>query len=64
MNSSSPAFMLVVVGGQALAYFLPTIIGIARRVECIALVIILNTLPVAWAAAMIFACFLPTRDGW
>jgi hypothetical protein len=64
MSSNSPAFMLLIIGGLALVYFLPSIVGIARRVECLALVIILNTLPVAWPAAMILACFMPTRDGW
>lgn len=62
--SSSPEFVIGVLGGLALVYFLPVIIGIARRVECLGLVIILNVLPVAWPAAMILACFMPPRDGW
>jgi hypothetical protein len=64
VNSSSPAFMLLVIGGLMLGYILPSIIAIVRRVECLALVIIQNTLPVAWPAAMILACFMPAKDGW
>jgi hypothetical protein len=64
MSSNSPVFMLLILDGLALGYFLPSIIAIARRAECLALVIILNMLPVAWPAAMILACFMPTRDGW
>jgi hypothetical protein len=64
MKSDSWGFIMLVIGGLALVYFLPTIIGIIRKVECLALVIILNTLPVAWPAAMILACFMPSKDGW
>jgi hypothetical protein len=63
MKSDSWGFIMLVTGGLALD-FLPTIIGIIRKVECLALVIILNMLPVAWPAAMILACFMPPRDGW
>jgi hypothetical protein len=63
MKSDSWGFIMLVIGGLALD-FLPTIIGIIRKVECLALVIILNMLPVAWPAAMILACFMPPRDGW
>lgn len=64
MKSDSWGFIMLVMGGLALVYFLPIIIGIIRKVECLALVIILNMLPVGWPAAMILACFMPPRDGW
>jgi hypothetical protein len=64
MKSDSWGFIMLVIGGLALVYFLPIIIGTIRKVECHALVIILNTLPVAWPAAMILACFMPAKDGW
>lgn len=62
MNSDSWPFIMLVFGGLALAYCLPTIIGVIRRVESLALVIILNTLPIAWPAAMILACLMPAKD--
>ena len=51
-------FWLAIIGVLAGAYILPTVIGIARNVECFALVICLNTIPVGWPGALILACWL------
>ena len=39
-------FWLAVIDGLAAVYILPTVIGIARQVEGLGLVICLNTIPV------------------
>jgi hypothetical protein len=46
-----------------LIYFLPTMIGIIRKVESLGLLIFLNVLPtgVGWLAAMVTAFMLPRR---
>ena len=43
-------------------YILPTVIGIARQVEGLGLVICLNTIPVGWPAALILACLMPRKE--
>jgi hypothetical protein len=47
-----------------LIYFLPTMIGIIRKVESLGLLIFLNVLPtgVGWLAAMVMAFMLPRRE--
>ncbi len=47
-----------------LIYFLPTMIGIIRKVESLGLLIFLNVLPtgVGWFAAMVMAFILPRRE--
>ena len=47
-----------------LIYFLPTMIGITRKVESLGLLIFLNVLPtgVGWFAAMVMAFMLPRRE--
>ena len=47
-----------------LIYFLPTMIGIIRKVESLGLLIFLNVLPtgVGWFAAMVMAFMLPRRE--
>jgi hypothetical protein len=46
----------------AAVYVTPTIVGVARHVESIAAVVILNCFPVAWPAALILACLLPRKE--
>ena len=55
-------FWLAIIGGLAGIYILPTVIGIARRVECLGLVICLNVFPVGWPAALILACMMPRKQ--
>ena len=55
-------FWLAVIDGLAAVYILPTVIGIARQVEGLGLVICLNTIPVGWLAALILACLMPRRE--
>lgn len=46
----------------AVLYALPVIIAVLRRVEGVAMVVILNVVPVAWPAALAAACLMPRRD--
>ena len=54
-------FWLAIIGGLAGVYILPTVIGIARQVEGLGLVICLNAIPVGWPAALILACLMPPK---
>ena len=54
-------FWLAIIDGLAAVYILPTVIGIARQVEDLGLVICLNTIPVGWPAALILACMMPRK---
>ena len=47
-----------------LIYFLPTMIGIIRKVESLGLLIFLNVLPtgIGWFAAIMMALMLPRRE--
>jgi hypothetical protein len=53
---------LAIIDGLAAVYILPTVIGIARQVECLGLVICLNAFPVGWPAALILACMMPRKQ--
>jgi hypothetical protein len=55
-------FWLVLTGGLAAVYVLPTVVAIARQVEGIGWVIVLNTIPVGWPAALLAACLLPRKQ--
>jgi hypothetical protein len=55
-------FWIGLIAGLAVLYALPTIIALLRRAEGIAMVIILNVVPVAWPAALVTACLMPRRD--
>lgn len=55
-------FWTGLIGILALLYILPTLIAVLRRAGGVATVVILNTIPVAWPAALIAACMLPRRD--
>jgi hypothetical protein len=52
------------IAGLVLIYFLPTMIGIIRKVESLGLLIFLNVLPtgVGWFAATVMAFMLPCRE--
>jgi hypothetical protein len=43
-------------------HVLPTVIAVFRRVENIAVVMVLTCLPIAWPAALVVACITPGRD--
>jgi hypothetical protein len=60
----SGAFWIGLIAGLVLLYFLPTMIGITRKVESLGLLIFLNVLPtgVGWFAAMAMAFILPRRE--
>ena len=55
-------FWLAILGVLAGVYILPTVIGIAREVECLGLVICLNVIPAGWPAALILACLMPRKQ--
>ena len=44
--ADSSLFWLAIIGVLAAVYVLPTVIGVARQVECLSLVICLNAIPV------------------
>jgi hypothetical protein len=60
----SGIFWVGLITGLVLIYFLPTMIGIIRKVESLGLLIFLNVLPtgVGWFAAMVMAFMLPRRE--
>lgn len=62
--AQSPVFWVGLITGLALLYILPTLIGIARKVENLGLVIFINILPtgVGWIAALVMAFMLPRRE--
>jgi hypothetical protein len=55
-------FWLAIIDGLAGVHILPSVIGIARQVEDLGLVVCLNTLPVGWPAALILACLMPRKE--
>jgi hypothetical protein len=55
-------FWIGLIGALGVLYALPTIIGLVRRVGDMAMVVVLNVVPVAWPAALVAACLLPRRD--
>jgi hypothetical protein len=52
------------IAGLILLHFLPTMIGIVRRVESLGLLLFLNMLPtgVGWIGAMVMAFMSPRRE--
>jgi hypothetical protein len=54
-------FWLAIIDVLISVYILPTVIGIARQVEGLGLVICLNTIPVGWPAALLLACLMPRK---
>jgi hypothetical protein len=62
--AQSPVFWVGLITGLALLYVLPTLIGIARKVEDLGLLIFINLLPtgVGWIAALVMAFMLPRRE--
>jgi hypothetical protein len=62
MVANSWFFWLAIIGFIVGVYTLPTIIAIARQVEGIGWVICLNTIPVGWPAALLWACLMPRKE--
>jgi hypothetical protein len=44
-------------------YVVPTFIGVLRHGASLALVVILNLVPIAWSAALVVACMMPRKEG-
>ncbi|MGD0609437.1 MAG: hypothetical protein ABSA53_38415 [Streptosporangiaceae bacterium] len=57
------AFWIGLTGALAVLYVLPTLIGVLRHVEILALVVILNLFPIVWPAALVAACMMPCKEG-
>ena len=55
-------FWLAIIGVLAGVCILRTVIGIARQVEGLGLVICLNVFPAGWPAALILVCLMPRRE--
>jgi hypothetical protein len=55
-------FWLAIIDVLISVYILPSVIGIARQVEGLGLVICLNMIPVGWPAALILACMMPRKE--
>ncbi|HXL88605.1 MAG TPA: hypothetical protein VN969_06395 [Streptosporangiaceae bacterium] len=60
--ANSPWFWGRLIVVLAAVCVTPTIVAVARHVESIAAVVILNCFPVAWPAALILACLLPRKE--
>jgi hypothetical protein len=55
-------FWALVIGGLAVLYFLPTIIGAKRNIEHLAIIVMLNMFPLAWPGALAGAFMLPRKQ--
>ena len=53
---------MAIIDGLVAIYILPTVIGIARQIDGLGLVICLNVFPVGWLAALILACMMPRKQ--
>jgi len=60
--SQAIAIWVLLLGGLAAGYALPTIIALIRHLGSIITVLILNLFPLAWPAALVMACMLPHKD--
>lgn len=60
--ANSPMFWIGLLAGLAGLYVLPSMIAVIRHVESIALVVILNCFPIAWPAALVIACMMPSKE--
>jgi hypothetical protein len=55
-------FWLAIIGFVIGVYILPTVIAIVRQVEGLGWVVYLNTIPVGWPAALLWACLMPRKE--
>ena len=62
--ANSPAFWLAIIGGLAVLYLLPILIGAIRHVEELGWIVFLTVLPtgVGWLAALVMAIMMPRRE--
>jgi hypothetical protein len=60
--ANSAWFWALIIGGLAVVYFLPAIIGTIRQVEHLAIIVMLNMFPLAWPGALAGAFILPRRQ--
>lgn len=59
--ANSAAFWLAIIGGLAVLYLLPILIGVIRHAEELWLIVFLTVLPtgVGWLAALVLAFTMP-----
>lgn len=64
MLATSSAFWLAIIGGLAVMYLLPILIGAIRHAEELWLIVFLTVLPtgVGWLAALVLAFAMPRRE--
>jgi hypothetical protein len=62
--ANSPFFWMAIIGGLAVLYLLPILIGAIRQAEDMLLIVWLTVLPtgVGWLAAIFLACMNPRRE--
>ena len=60
--AASPWFWGLLIGGLAVVYFLPVIIGVIRNVEHLPVIVLLNLFPLAWPGALAGAFMLPRKQ--
>jgi hypothetical protein len=60
--AASPYFWGVLIGGLAVGYCLPAIIGAIRHIEHLPVIVMLNLFPLAWPAALAGAFILPRKQ--
>jgi len=51
----------VSIGVLTVLYILPDLIAILRRVDILAVVVILKPISIGWLAALVIACMMPCR---
>ena len=60
--ANSSVFWIALIGGLAVLYFLPTIIGVIRHIEHLPIIVMLNMFPLAWPGALAGAFMLPRKQ--
>ena len=62
MTANDAVSWIEYVASLTALYACPTAIAVVRHAGNIKLVLILNTIPIAWPAALLLACMMPRKD--
>lgn len=62
MTANGAVSWIEYVASLAALYVYPTAVAVVRRAGNIKLVLILNTIPVIWPAALLLACTMPRKE--
>jgi hypothetical protein len=60
--AGSAWFWALIIGGLAVVYLLPVIVGTIRQVEHLPILVMLNMFPLLWPGALAGAFILPRRQ--